>query len=83
MKGAGGQSDAIELCTRCLDDPGVSVPLIQGRIGRKHIEVSLPLDIPHPYTFSPIEHNGKGLVIVRAPELGFLDERLCTAGSLL
>ena len=42
LKSPRGQGDAVGLLLEGLDDPGMTMPVIEGRVGAEHVHVSLP-----------------------------------------
>ncbi len=59
-----------------LDDPGVAVALVDGRIGAQEIEVLLALDVPHPDPLGLADDDVQGVVVVGPVEVFDEDEVL-------
>jgi hypothetical protein len=63
-KGSRDQGELAALLDQGLDDPGVTVTLIDGRVGGQAVEVLATLDVPHPNAFAAVENDIQGRVVV-------------------
>ena len=73
-EGPGRQGQALRLGLEGLDDPGVAVPLVRGRVGGQEIEVFLAFDVPHPDPLGLADDHVQGVIVVGSVEVFEEDE---------
>ena len=71
-----GQTQLVGLVLQGLDDAGMAVALVNGAVGRQEVEVLLALNVPHVDTFTLLQHDGQGMVVVGAIALFHCDVTL-------
>ncbi len=79
MHCAGRQRQPVGLRAQSAQDVGVTVSLVDGRVGADAIEVAAAVDVVDPDTFGPADHDGKRRVVRCGYPLGLLDDVLLGA----
>jgi hypothetical protein len=64
VKGAGGEGEAAGLGAKGRDDPGMAMTLIDGRVPAQEVIVSMAVHVPDMNTQSPVEDDGKGMIVM-------------------
>ena len=64
MKGAGGERETSRLRDERINNPGMTVSLVDCRISRQEIVIPFAVDVPEKNAFTPGEHDRKGVVVM-------------------
>ncbi len=64
VEGAAAEGELLSLVGQGLDNLGVAVTLVDGRVGRKEVEIAFALAIPHKGTFAFGQNDGQRMIVV-------------------
>ena len=83
VEGAGGEGDPVRLLLEGGDDPGVTMAVVEGRIGAQHVHVPIAVGIFHPDTLSLGKDDRKGMVVVCSVAFCQFDNRFARGHGVL
>ena len=75
-----GEGDLVRLFRERLQNSGMAVPLIDGRVGGEAVQIAVAFDVIHPYAPGAFDHDVERMIVMRT-ELVFEFDEL--AGGLL
>ena len=64
VEGTAGEAELVGLVFQCLDDAGVTVTLVDGRITGEEVEILLSLYVPHIDALALGEHHRQRMIVV-------------------
>ena len=75
-KGARGQRDLVRLLDHGLQNLGMAVSLVDGRVGGQAIEIAIAFDVVHPDALGALDDDVERMIVVSSVTFFELDEIL-------